>query len=177
MTCSVESTFCIRDRGPSMSISFVPKHEFFPADDDTLRRRLQSVLGIDTGQREHCGHGYSVDLRSGVRLVVARRYKRVLASSGLPKAVSFIHIMAMIAEDAPLHRSLFHRKDRISLGGLEHLMNAAVRTGLWKIAEYAGRLHPSDWGPDGLNYYIDFKEWNSRVASDLRCERLTVREV
>ncbi len=85
--------------------------------------------------------------------------------------------MAMIAEDAPLHRSLFHRKDRISLGGLEHLMNAAVRTGLWKIAEYAGRLHPSDWGPDGLNYYIDFKEWNSRVASDLRCERLTVREV
>ena len=165
-----------------MSISFVPKREFLPADNDTLRRRLQSVLGVETGPAsdteglgETCGYRHPVDLQSGVRLTAARCYRRGITSPPPHKALAVIQIIAAIAEDAPLHRALFARKQRISLGDLEQMMNAAVRTGLWKLAEYTGRLHPDDWGPDWLHYYIDLKEWNSHVASNLRCETLTVQ--
>lgn len=55
-------------------------------------------------------------------------------------------------------------------------MTTAVRTGLWKIAGYGGRVHSGDWGPNGMNYYIDLQEWNRNVAIDLQCEKLTVRQ-
>ena len=134
-----------------MSISFVPKGEFLPADDDTLRRRLQSILGIEFGPAsdteglgETCGHRHPVDLQSGVRLTAARCYRQGITSPPPNKALAVIQIIAAIAEDAPLHRALFARKQRISLRDLEHLMNAAVRTGLWKLAEYTGRLTTGD---------------------------------
>ena len=133
-----------------MSISFVPKSEFLPADNDTLRRRLQSVLGVETGPAsdteglgETCGYRHPVDLQSGVRLTAARCYRQGITSPPPNKALAVIQIIAAIAEDAPLHRALFARKQRISLRDLEHLMNAAVRTGLWKLAEYTGRLPPA----------------------------------
>ena len=133
-----------------MSISFVLKREFLPADNDTLRRRLQSVLGVETGPAsdteglgETCGYRHPVDLQSGVRLTAARCYRQGITSPPPNKALAVIQIIAAIAEDAPLHRALFARKQRISLRDLEHLMNAAVRTGLWKLAEYTGRLPPA----------------------------------
>lgn len=164
-----------------MTIPFVAQHEFLPADNATLRRRLQSALGIEETASvvdaevpgDRCGHSQSIDLRSGIRLVVTRRFRRVKTSSGFTKALTSIH---MIAEDSPLHRTLFLRKERISLLGLERLVNAAVRTGLWRIAGYAGRVRSHDWGPDGMNYYIDLHEWNRNVDGDLQCERLTVRQ-
>lgn len=82
----------------------------------------------------------------------------------------------MIAEGSPLHRTLFLRKERISLLGLEQLVNAAVRTGLWRIAGYAGSVRSHEWGPDGMNYYIDLHEWNRNVDGALQCEVLTVRQ-
>ena len=75
-----------------------------------------------------------------------------------------------------MHQSLFLRKERVSLLGVEQLMNAAVRTGLLKVSGYAGRVRSGDWGPQGMNYYIDLQEWNTHVDSDLQCASLTVRQ-
>lgn len=125
---------------------------------------------------ESSGHLRFADLQSGVRLVAVRRFRRMTTSSGFPKALTFIHMLATIAEDGRLHNSLFRRKEQISLPGLEQLMTAAVRTGLWKIAGYGGRIHSGDWGPNGMNYYIDVQEWNRNVDIDLQCDNLTVRQ-
>jgi hypothetical protein len=159
-----------------MTVQFVPQHEFCPVDHHTLRRRLQTNLGIEKLSDESDSRLHFVDLRSGVRLVADRRFRRVTTSPNLPKALTFIHILATIAEGGPLHNSLFRREERISLLGLEHLMNAAVRTGLWKVAGYGVRVHSGEWGPNGMSYCIDLQEWNKNVDSDLQCENLTVRQ-
>lgn len=103
-----------------MTIQFVPRREYCPADYDTLRRRLQSDVEIDTGSLpgESSGNLRFVDLQSGVRLVAVRRFRRVTTLSGFPKGLTFIHIPATIAEDGCLYNSLFRRKVRISLPGL-----------------------------------------------------------